>query len=74
MISSYFKILFWNGKFCELFALGDILWLLGSFLFCFYRNALPTPARDFAMIETAASHEDYPKHHLKKARKQNNKL
>lgn len=35
---------------------------------------LPTPAQDFAMTGTAASHEDYPKHHLKKASKQNNKF
>lgn len=26
-----------------------------------------------AMTGTAASHEEYPKHHLKKANKQNNK-
>lgn len=40
-------------------------------MFC--RKALPTPAHDAVMIGTAASYEDYPKHHLKKANKKNNK-
>lgn len=72
IIGNYLQLLqnlFWKWK-----LLWAVLWLLGSFRFCFYRNALPTPAQDFAMIGTAASHEDNPQHHLKKASKQSNKL